>query len=394
MHPLDHLRSVQTALTIFEMVHIDKWYFVCFLSQLIFTTVFLAVQLRERYFDFRTAIFERRMSEYFSVTKRLLAKRLLTKRLLKRSTGIRYSLTLKVLRICFLMYAHVFLYYFTLALVNISLSTNKILIDYSSIIYDRSQMQKTDRQLCFFKNQGVMPFFRTSPKNCIYGKLYEEKYRHCHLGYALIRDGHFPLGRFLITNYAFANLLVGSLTGDTRTPFWISPEQFSLNVAHLIRKNLDAKMKRAIRAYALRYLEANLHNHVLRMTVHESRYFHPHTNRRVFESLEAIIAEHTNFISNDFRSYRTVFLALFSSQLALFGFFLVCKLWKNPPRRSIRIRQTYRHIVDLLINNSFKLQCVVCKRSVGDRTVGESRFRLNLQRKPQSIVRIERSLSC
>lgn len=331
MHPLDHLKSVQADLTIYDMLHIDKWYFVFYLFQLIFTTVFLVVQLRERYFDFRRVVLKQRMNEYFSLTKRLLEKR-------SNCTG--YNLTLKVLRVCFLLYAHVFLVFFTISLVNISLSTNKVLVDYSSVIYDRSQMQKTERQLCFFKNQGIWPFFRTSPKNCFYRKIYDAKYRRCHMGYGLIRGRHFLLNGFLITNYAFANIVVGSLTGHTRKPYWISKEIFSMNVANMIRKSLDPTTKRTIRSYALRYLEANLHNHVRRRMVHESRYFNFGTNQRVFESLDAIIAEHTKFISNDLRSYRMVFLALFSLELAVFVFFLAFELWKkllDPIRRLYRI---------------------------------------------------------
>lgn len=302
------------------MIHIDKLYLVFYLFQLIFTTTFLAVQLREHYFDFRRVVLNGRMSEYFSMTKRLLKKRV---------NRVRYNLTLKVLRICFLLYAHLFLYYFTLALVNISLSTNKILIDYSSVIYDRSQLEKTERELCFFKNQGILPFFRTSPKHCFYRNLYDTKYQHCHIGYGLFRGRRFLMNGFLITNYPFANILIGSLAGYTRTPYWISREQFSLNLAHMIRKSMDTTLKRTIRTYSLRYLEANLHNHVQRRAVHESRYFYPNTNRRIFESLEAIIAEHTNFISNDLRSYRMVFLVLFSFELGLLGFFFACELWKK-----------------------------------------------------------------
>lgn len=201
-------------------------------------------------------------------------------------------------------------------------------------------MQKTERQLCFFKNQGIWPFFRTSPKNCFYRKIYDAKYRRCHMGYGLIRGRHFLLNGFLITNYAFANIVVGSLTGHTRKPYWISKEIFSMNVANMIRKSLDPTTKRTIRSYALRYLEANLHNHVRRRMVHESRYFNFGTNQRVFESLDAIIAEHTKFISNDLRSYRMVFLALFSLELAVFVFFLAFELWKklrDPIRRLYRI---------------------------------------------------------
>lgn len=328
VHPLNHLKSIKEDLTIVNMVRIDKLYFLFYFFVFIFTSGWLFVQLGRHYLDFRRAVLSRRMNEYYAMTKRLLMNR-----------ARYYNLTLKVLRVCFLLYAHVFLYYFTLSLVNISLSTNKILIDYSSVIYDRAQMMRTERQLCFFKNDGVLPFFRTSPKYCFYRKLYDAKYRRCHIGYGIIRGMQFQLNSFLITNYQFANILVGSLIGFTKVPYWISSEQFSLNVAHMIRRNLKTSVKRKLQTYGMLYLEANLQNYVHRRSVHESRHFYVGTNEKIFESLETIIAEHSKFISNDLRSYSFIFLLLFGFEFSLLAVFLAWKLWK---KLNIQISRRYR----------------------------------------------------
>lgn len=334
VHPLDHLKSIKSQLTIVDMVKIDYLYFVFYFAVLIFTSGFLFVQLGRHCLDFRRTVLNRRMNEYYSVTKRLVKSQ--TKRDF-------YNLTLKVLRICFLLYAHVFLYNFTLSLVNISLSTNKILIDYSSVIYDRSQMMSTERELCFFKNDGVLPFFRTSPKQCFYRKLYDSKYRHCHFGHGIFRARRFNVNGFLITNYPFANIVVGSLIGYTKATYWISSEMFSLNMAHMVRRNLERRTKIKLQTYSLYYLEANLHNHIHRKAVHESRHFYPQMNKKIFESLEAIIAEHSKFISNDLRSYSSIFLSFFGFELALLVFVFAYKqLQELESRLRIQIRRGYQ----------------------------------------------------
>ena len=88
-----------------------------------------------------------RINKYFAICRKLLKRRI---------KKVETNVNLKALRVCLVLYAHHLLYWFTNRLISNSFHMSKVLIDYSSIIYDSEQMENTDRQICFFRNEGVI----------------------------------------------------------------------------------------------------------------------------------------------------------------------------------------------------------------------------------------------
>lgn len=111
-------------------------------------------------------------------------------------------------------------------------------------------MLTTTKELCLFPNEGLHDIFKFSPDSGFFKLLYKKKYNHCKLDYTnlnLIELMKFELKGFLITSYPFANIFVSSIVGKTKSNYWISKEQFTLNLTHMIRKSLEPKMKKFIK---------------------------------------------------------------------------------------------------------------------------------------------------
>lgn len=307
----------------------------------------MLIDLKGQYFKFRQMLFDTKSTNYFHIIKRFLLNRT------ERST---YSLNLKALRICFLLYLYILLFYFTRAMIYNTLKISKILIDYSNIIYDKDQLKKTNREMCFFKNQGVLPFFRNSPNGCDFKRIYLSKYKNCHLGLSFLTDRsemvEFEKNRFLATIYSFANVFSSILIHQTGFKYWISPEQFNLSLMHLIRNSLNKEIKKTMKLYILRSLESNLYEFCFKRTIDLYRYFYHDINENIHESLKSIIDQNTKFVAGDLNSYKSIFLMLFGIEIGLLIIFIFCKLSDQFRIRS-RIKY-YLKIMNSIIKRSIK----------------------------------------